>query len=116
MKKFLINTFALIGFLSFILLISSQNYGILLDGIISAEDNQIKNVADPTDGYDVANKAYVDARVSELINNNGKYQIEFWYGTYFFVLNTETGEMRTYHNNNGPWEEYYYTPPITFTH
>ncbi len=40
-------------------------YGnILLNGIVSAENNQIKNVADPTDAQDVTTKSYVDNSVS----------------------------------------------------
>jgi uncharacterized protein (TIGR02145 family) len=34
--------------------------GILLNGTVSAENNQIKNVADPTDDQDAATKNYVD--------------------------------------------------------
>ena len=37
---------------------------ILLDGVVSAENNQIKNVADPTDNQDVATKNYVDSNVN----------------------------------------------------
>jgi uncharacterized protein (TIGR02145 family) len=39
-------------------------YGILLNGIISAENNQIKNVADPTEAQDVTTKSYVDNSIS----------------------------------------------------
>ena len=40
-------------------------YGnILLNGIVSAENNQIKNVADPTEAQDVTTKSYVDNSVS----------------------------------------------------
>jgi uncharacterized protein (TIGR02145 family) len=39
-------------------------YGILLNGTVSAENNQIKNVADPTDAQDVTTKSYVDNSVS----------------------------------------------------
>ncbi|MDG1823198.1 MAG: fibrobacter succinogenes major paralogous domain-containing protein [Flavobacteriaceae bacterium] len=35
-------------------------YGILLNGTVSAENNQIKNVADPTEAKDVTTKSYVD--------------------------------------------------------
>ncbi|MGB2043575.1 MAG: FISUMP domain-containing protein [Flavobacteriaceae bacterium] len=38
--------------------------GILLNGTVSAENNQIKNVADPTDAQDVTTKNYVDNSVS----------------------------------------------------
>ena len=37
---------------------------ILLNGTVSAENNQIKNVADPTDAQDVTTKSYVDNSVS----------------------------------------------------
>ena len=39
-------------------------YGILLNGTVSAENNQIKNVADPTEAKDVTTKSYVDNSVS----------------------------------------------------
>ena len=38
--------------------------GILLNGTVSAENNQIKNVADPTEAQDVTTKNYVDNSVS----------------------------------------------------
>ena len=38
----------------------SGDAGILLNGVVSAESNQIKNVAEPTDAQDVATKNYVD--------------------------------------------------------
>ena len=38
----------------------SNSADILLNGTVSAESNQIKNVADPTDSQDVATKNYVD--------------------------------------------------------
>jgi uncharacterized protein (TIGR02145 family) len=39
-------------------------YGILLNGTVSAENNQIKNVADPTEAQDVTTKSYVDNSIS----------------------------------------------------
>ena len=49
--------------LLFIPLISfSQNEDILLNGSVSAEGNQIKNVADPTDPQDATTKDYVDTQ------------------------------------------------------
>ena len=39
---------------------------ILLNGTISAENNQIKNVADPTDSQDVATKNYVDSNINSF--------------------------------------------------
>ena len=41
--------------------------GILLNGTVSAENNQIKNVADPTEAQDVVTKAYIDALIAEAI-------------------------------------------------
>ena len=40
---------------------------ILLNGTVSAENNQIKNVADPTEAQDVVTKAYIDALIAEAI-------------------------------------------------
>ena len=85
MKKFLINTFALIGFVTFILLACS------VDEIADSSDNNNNN--------------------SEIVSNDyGKYQITDG-GTYqvFHVLNTETGEVRSYLNeeqrdSNGNWD------------
>ena len=39
-------------------------FDIFLNGTVSAENNQIKNVADPTDAQDVTTKSYVDNSVS----------------------------------------------------
>ena len=44
----------------------SGSADILLNGTVSAENNQIKNVADPTDDQDVATKSYVDSNVSSF--------------------------------------------------
>ena len=49
-------------------LIYSQSPDILLNGTVSAEDNQIKNVADPTDDGDAVNNSY-------LLNLFAAYQI-----------------------------------------
>ena len=43
---------------------SSYSSDILLNGTVSAENNQIKNVADPTDNQDAATKSYVDSNVN----------------------------------------------------
>jgi hypothetical protein len=55
----------------FIILIStaqlfSQSADILLNGTVSSENNQIKNVADPTDPGDAVNKAYFDQIIQSL--------------------------------------------------
>lgn len=39
----------------------SGDAGILLNGVVSAESNQIKNIAEPTDAQDAATKNYVDS-------------------------------------------------------
>jgi hypothetical protein len=45
-------------------LINAQD--IKLNGIISAENNQIKNTSDPTDAQDVATKNYVDGNINSF--------------------------------------------------
>ena len=47
----------------------SQSADILLNGTVSAENNQIKNVSTPTDSNDAVNKSYVDSNIS-ISNNN----------------------------------------------
>ena len=39
---------------------------ILLNGTLSAENNQIKNVADPTDAQDAVTKSYVDSNINSF--------------------------------------------------
>ena len=93
MKKNLIHFFAVIGFGTFILLACS------VDEIADSMENNNNN------------------NNNEIVsNNNGKYQIEHWYSDYIFVLNTETGEMRTYTDNDGVWVENSSIAPVTFTH
>jgi uncharacterized protein (TIGR02145 family) len=46
--------------------INPYETGILLNGTVSAENNQIKNVADPTEAQDVVTKAYIDALIAGL--------------------------------------------------
>ena len=41
-----------------------NNNEILLNGTVSAENNQIKNVSEPTDAQDAATKSYVDGNVN----------------------------------------------------
>jgi hypothetical protein len=43
-----------------------NNNEILLNGTVSAENNQIKNVSDPTDSQDTATKNYVDSNVNSF--------------------------------------------------
>jgi hypothetical protein len=43
-----------------------ETYDILLNGTVSAENNNIKNVADPTNAQDVATKSYVDNNVNSF--------------------------------------------------
>ena len=47
----------------------SQSADILLNGTVSAEDNQIKNVSTPTDSNDAATKYYVDSNISNSNNS-----------------------------------------------
>lgn len=57
MKKLLLILLIFIPFVSF-----SQDEDIILNGTTSAENNQIKNVADPTDTQDAVTKNYVDTQ------------------------------------------------------
>jgi len=59
MKKLLIILF--IPLISF-----SQNEDILLNGSVSAENNQIKNIADPTDDQDAVTLVFLMNKLSEL--------------------------------------------------
>ena len=43
-----------------------NNNDILLNGTVSAENNKIKNVSDPTDAQDAATKNYVDSNVNSF--------------------------------------------------
>jgi len=90
MKKILINTFALIGFVTFILLACSVDD-------IDSNDNNNNN--------------------SEIVSNDyGKYQVSATSSSLIVVLNTETGVMKTYYNTGNSWGEYPNLPAITFTH
>ena len=46
-------------------LYASSTGDILLNGIVSAENNQIKNVADPTDAQDAATKGFIEGLLSD---------------------------------------------------
>lgn len=62
------------------IVIEPCNTDILLKGTVSAENNQIKNVADPTDAQDAATKAYADAIVASrgLMNFSGWDNYQVW--------------------------------------
>lgn len=47
----------------------SATSDILFNGTVSAENNQIKNVSDPTDAQDAATKSYVDSKTTEISNS-----------------------------------------------
>ena len=59
MKK--ISIFALMLFTAL-----SYSQGIELNGTVSAQNNQIKNIADPTDPQDAVTNSYLLALISEL--------------------------------------------------
>jgi uncharacterized protein (TIGR02145 family) len=56
----------LLLFLAFFLISFAHGQDIKLSGTTSAENNQIKNIADPTDAQDAATKAYIDALITSL--------------------------------------------------
>ena len=97
MKKILFNTFALIGFGTFIFLACSV-----------AEPEP-----EPTEPPQTTN-VEVDAT---LLNEYGKYQVETLDENLkiILVLNTETGAMKRYTANNGAWNEAT-AYAITFSH
>jgi hypothetical protein len=98
MKKFLINTFALIGFVTFILLACS------VDDIDSNDNNNQNEIVSTDCEVDVS-----------LQNNYGKYQVSSNLAdNEIVVLNTETGVMKAYYLTSNNWVEY--GNPITFTH
>ena len=77
---------------------------IKLSGTVSAESNQIKNVADPTETQDVATKAYIDALITSLQNqiNDLKPLEDVDGNTYEFITygdqtwSVENAKMVTY--------------------
>ena len=94
MKKILINTFALIGFVTFILLACSVSE------------------PEPTEPPQTTN-VEVDAT---LLNEYGKYQVSAYENEGYAgmaVLNTETGVTKFHHWYNSQWNE---ISTITFTH
>ena len=70
-------------------LYTSSTGDILLNGIVSVESNQIKNVADPTDNQDAATKNYVDSKTTEILNGQN------------FSNNTQIGLTGTVRDNEG---------------
>lgn len=80
-------------------LYTSSNGDILLNGVVSAENNQIKNVSDPTHAQDAATKNYtyskaeVDALVAYLQNQIDEpvYNIGHWpeLGGYVFMVSAD---------------------------
>ena len=67
----------------------SQSPDILLNGTVSAENNQIKNVADPTDGADAVNKDYL-LQVLDTTNISGNLQSVLDIGSFAeLILNSE---------------------------
>ena len=86
MKKYYI--FLLIAGL-FTLSAFSQSPDILLNGTVSAENNQIKNVAEPTDGADAVNKDYL-LQVLDTTNISGNLQSVLDIGSFAeLILNSE---------------------------
>ena len=86
MKKY--NIFLLIASL-FTLSAFSQSPDILLNGTVSAENNQIKNVAEPTDGADAGNKDYL-LQVLDTTNISGNLQSVLDIGSFAdLILNSE---------------------------
>ena len=65
MKKY---TFYLLTILSFSFSYS-QSADILLNGTVSAENNQIKNVAQPTDAYDAVNLEFLQNEINNANNS-----------------------------------------------
>ena len=58
---------------------SSTNGGdILLNGTVSAENHQIKNVADPTDAQDAVNLNYLQVELAEQNGNDGSSAYQIW--------------------------------------
>ena len=92
--------------------ISTYSQGIKLNGPVSAENNTISNVADPTESQDAATKAYIDALIASLQsqideldtgNNSGSGNLtdiegnKYDYLTYGSqVWTVENAEMMTY--------------------
>ena len=77
----------IIGLLSTITF--SQSADILLSGTVSAENNQIKNVAEPTDGADAINKDYL-LQVLDTTNISGNLQSVLDIGSFAeLILNSE---------------------------
>lgn len=107
--KLLRNKMKKITLLSFILFsVTSYAQSIELNGTISAQGNQIKNVQDPTESQDVVTKAYIDALITNLqsqiddlsgnsstvTDQDGNTYDYFTYGNQVWTI--ENAEMITY--------------------
>jgi uncharacterized protein (TIGR02145 family) len=69
---------------------SAGSYGILLNGTVSAENNQIKNVADPTEAQDAVTLAYINQ--IEFSNDDLQEQVD--------NLQAQIDELRNIQNLN----------------
>ena len=93
--KYLVNTFAIIGVVSFIFFACSAAED-EMDNEVQIENNEVQSVQ----------------------NSYGKYQVStVQYGNYIFkvVLNTETGVSKTYARIDGVWIERQ-DSQMTYTH
>ena len=72
---------------------SGSSDEIILDGQISANNNQIKKVADPTDNLDAVNKRYVDQRTLEqTIPGQNIGDLLYWNGQNWQKLSAPQGQ------------------------
>ena len=72
---------------------ASTSDEIILDGQISANNNQIKKVADPTDNLDAVNKRYVDQRTLEqTIPGQNIGDLLYWNGQNWQKLSAPQGQ------------------------
>ena len=73
-------------------LYTSSNGDILLNGVVSAENNQIKNVADPVDGKDAVTKDYLLEKIAQLQDQIDALQASSGSGT----VNDQDGNSYPY--------------------